>query len=153
MSAFSGLLLIAACAWLWLDATRARELAVHTCIRGCQQRGVQLLDQTVALVRLSPAIGRGRLTLRRIYRFEYSEEGVERQDGHLTLIGRDLVEFSLGLPTTIGERSPPQGPFAPSCDDPDPNHEKSSDEGAKTGVRDYPDATNLVRLRPPRRLH
>ena len=37
------------------------------------------------------------LRLGRTYRFEFSEEGSRRQNGHLTLVGLDLEEISFLL--------------------------------------------------------
>jgi hypothetical protein len=98
MSTFSGLLILALVAALWVNSMRAREIAMRACSRGCQERGVQLLDQTVELssIRLH---AKGKLRLRRVYRFDFSERGVERYNGHVTLIGNHVVEISLGLPT------------------------------------------------------
>ncbi len=98
MSTFSGLLILAILAALWVNAMRAREIAVRACVKGCRERGVQLLDQTVALSRVR-LHSKGKLRLRRVYRFEFSEQGLERYSGHVTLIGRHVVEISLGLPT------------------------------------------------------
>ena len=55
-----------------------------------------LLDDTVALASLRP--GRddeGRLRLRRVYRFEYSDTGNNRRDGQVTLLGSELVTLHL----------------------------------------------------------
>jgi len=38
------------------------------------------------------------LRLRRVYRFDFSEEGVGRRGGYLVLLGLDLESISLGLP-------------------------------------------------------
>lgn len=99
MSAFAGILLLACMVWFWLDSARARELATAVCEAACRQRGLQFLDQTVSLARLGVRwTGRG-IRFRRVFRFDYSEEGVGRQTGHLTLTGIELEEFSLGLPS------------------------------------------------------
>lgn len=84
--------------WFWLDSLRARELATGVCRAACEQRGLQFLDQTVALRRLGIRRTAAGLRLRRVYRFDFSEEGVGRQNGYLVLIGIDLDELSLGLP-------------------------------------------------------
>jgi hypothetical protein len=38
------------------------------------------------------------MRLRRVYRFDFSEEGVGRRSGYLVLRGLDLEELSFGLP-------------------------------------------------------
>ncbi|MCF1183443.1 DUF3301 domain-containing protein [Marichromatium gracile] len=92
------ILLLAALAGLWADGLRARERALVLCDRGCAQRDLQLLDQTVALRRIGLSWGTGGVRLRRVYRFEFSEEGTGRRSGYLVLRGIALEELSFGLP-------------------------------------------------------
>ena len=98
MDSLFALLILLLLGWFWLDSLRAREIAIGICRAACEQRDLQLLDQAVALQR----IGLGRtprgLRLRRIFRFDFSEEGVGRRTGYLTLRGVDLEGLSLGLP-------------------------------------------------------
>lgn len=84
--------------WFWLDSLRARELATGICRAACKQRDLQFLDQTVSLRRLGVRRTFSGLRLRRVYRFEFSEEGVGRRIGYLILVGLDLETISLGLP-------------------------------------------------------
>jgi hypothetical protein len=92
------LLLVLGGGWLWLDGARAREMAVGLAQRACRERGVQLLDQAVALRRISLRWRRQGIRVRRVYRFEFSEEGVGRRTGYLVLSGLQLEDLSLGLP-------------------------------------------------------
>jgi hypothetical protein len=98
MDSLFALLILLLLGWFWLDSLRAREIAIGICRAACEQRDLQLLDQAVALQR----IGFGRtsrgLRLRRVFRFDFSEEGVGRRTGYLILRGVDLEAFSLGLP-------------------------------------------------------
>lgn len=84
--------------WFWLDSLRAREIAIGISRAACEQRGLQFLDQTAALVRLGLRRTSEGLRLRRVYRFDFSEEGVGRRSGYLILLGMDIEELSLGLP-------------------------------------------------------
>lgn len=92
------LFVVLALGWLWLDAARAREMAVGLAQHACRERGVQLLDQAVALRRVGLRWRAQGLRIRRVYRFEFSEEGVGRRTGYLVLLGLQLVDLSLGLP-------------------------------------------------------
>ncbi|MEY6433839.1 DUF3301 domain-containing protein [Thioalkalicoccus limnaeus] len=85
--------------WFWLDSLRAREIALGICQAACAQRDLQLLDQTVALRRLGLRRTLAGLRFRRVYRFDYSDETLDRYSGHLVLIGLDLEEVSFGLPS------------------------------------------------------
>ncbi len=98
MSTLTGVLLIALIFWLWLDGARAREIATGICEAGCRQRGLQFLDQTVALRRFGLRWTTEGIRVRRLFRFDYSEEGVGRHAGHITLVGIQLEELSFGLP-------------------------------------------------------
>lgn len=80
-------------AWFWSDSLRARERALRVCSGACRQVDVQLLDQTVAVSRLS--LGRdpaGRVRVRRFYTFEFSTNGAQRFRGYAVLLGR-IVEY------------------------------------------------------------
>ena len=101
MSDLAALALLLALGWFWLDSLRAREVAVGICKAACERRDLQLLDQAVALKRLSLRWGLEGVRLRRVYRFDFSEEGVGRRDGYLVLRGLDLESLSFGLPEGI----------------------------------------------------
>lgn len=93
------LMLLLSLGWFWLDALRARELAVVLAGRACDERGLQFLDQAVALRRMGLRWTRDGLRFRRVYRFDWSDGGVGRSTGTLVLVGLTLAELSLGLPT------------------------------------------------------
>lgn len=92
------ILLILLLGWFWFDSLRTREIAIGICRAACARRRVQFLDQTVALHRLGLRWPPAGLRFRRVYRFDYSEEGVGRRSGYLVMLGVDLEEISLGLP-------------------------------------------------------
>jgi Protein of unknown function (DUF3301) len=98
VTGLSLILCAAALGWFWLDSLRTREIATGICQSVCQRRQVQFLDQTVALRRVGLRWPRQGLRLRRVYRFDFSEEGVGRRTGYLVMVGMDLQEISLGLP-------------------------------------------------------
>jgi hypothetical protein len=105
LSSLPIILAAAVVAWFWLDSLRAREIATGICRAACERRNVQFLDQTVALSRLGirwPAQG---MRFRRVYRFDFSEEGIGRRTGHLILLGQELEEISLGLPSATEDAS------------------------------------------------
>lgn len=82
------LLLVAGVAWLWFDSLGTREAAVEAARRACAAESVQLLDDTVALASLwLQREERGAITLRRIYSFEFSDNGNNRLGGSITLLG------------------------------------------------------------------
>lgn len=85
---------------IWLDSARAREIARALCLELCRKRGYQLLDDSVSLVRMAPRPTRQGLRLRRMYRFEFSIDGVHRRVGHIILVGTDFERIDLGLPDT-----------------------------------------------------
>ena len=102
-SALIALLLIGAVIWLWIDSLRARELAVMVCRRSCESESLQFLDDTVALASLRPSFKYGRPMVKRVYQFDFSREGDDRQCGTIILIGAHLE--TLYIP---GQRDPTQ---------------------------------------------
>ena len=98
MDSLFALLLLLLLGWFWLDSLRAREIAIGICRVACEQRDLQLLDQAVALQRIGVRRTPRGLRLRRVFRFDFSEEGVGRRSGYLVLTGVDLEDLSLGLP-------------------------------------------------------
>ncbi len=97
MAPFILILSIVLIIWFWLDSARAREIATKVSAEACRLRGVQFLDQTVALRRIIPRWTTQGIRLRRTYHFDYSDQGLERHSGRITLVGTALEEFSLGL--------------------------------------------------------
>ena len=88
---------VAACvaAFVW-DSLRVREAANDAMRRACEARRLYFLDDTVALASIAPARNDdGRMTLRRRYRFAYSDTGHNRRRGEITLLGRRVVALEL----------------------------------------------------------
>jgi hypothetical protein len=101
---FETLSLLALCllAWFWLDSVKLRELGMAAARRACERDGLQLLDDTVSVSSLRPVRKtNGRVTLRRVYEFEYSGSGDDRQRGSVVLVGREVVLID------VGARRPP----------------------------------------------
>jgi len=103
MSTLSAIIALLAIVWFWLDSLRTREIATGICRAACAQRDVQFLDQTVALRRLGLRWLADGVRLRRVYRFEYSEEGLGRTQGHIVMLGRTLEELSMGFPRELDD--------------------------------------------------
>jgi hypothetical protein len=85
------LLLAGAAVWFWLDSLKAREIGIQAAELACAEEGLQFLDETVTgrslkLVRDDE----GRLTMRRIFDFEYSDNGDNRRQGSVTLVGHEV---------------------------------------------------------------
>lgn len=90
-------LLLAAVAWLVWDGLKAREAANAAMRAACKAEALLFLDDTVALESMWP-VGNdaGRLTLRRVYGFEYSDTGDNRRKGSVTLIGDRVWSIDIG---------------------------------------------------------
>ena len=73
--------------WLWSNSMRAREIALASCRDACQRAGLQLLDDTVSMVSLRPVRDHnGRVVLRRIYVFEFTDTGDNRRHGSVVVM-------------------------------------------------------------------
>lgn len=96
-----GLLALGAGFLAWRDILRAREAGIAATRAVCAAEGLQLLDDTVAISSIWPGRDEnGRLRLRRVYRFEYSDTGDNRREGAVTLLGDQVVALTLG-PRTV----------------------------------------------------
>lgn len=75
----------------FLSAIRVRELAVQAVTRAGREDDYQLLDQAVHIRRISLSRDQqGRWHVWRQYRFDYSFDGVERRQGHVIMLGKQL---------------------------------------------------------------
>ena len=80
--------LLGAGVWLWLDSLKAREIGVRAAQQACAEEGLQVHDETVVIRSRRPARDDdGHLKLRRIYAFEYSDNGDNRRPGSVTMLG------------------------------------------------------------------
>ena len=90
------LFLIAFAVWFWLDSLKAREIGLLAARNACRAENLQFLDETVAGNSLRPARDEaGRLKLRRVYTFEYSDTGNDRRTGTVTMLGHDVEYLHL----------------------------------------------------------
>src|SRR4051794_23310618 len=88
---------VGALVWRNLEA---REIANAAIREACGARGFLFLNDTVALESLWPARDNdGRLRLRRVYSFEFSDTGHDRRRGIVTLIGNTIAAVDIGAPT------------------------------------------------------
>jgi len=86
-------------AWLW-SGISARERAVAAARRACARHGQQLLDETVAQVKVQlQRSGSGSLLPKRVYHFEFTADGEARRSGELAIYGGRVVELHLALET------------------------------------------------------
>ena len=72
-------------------AVRVRELAVQAVMRTSKRDDFQLLDQSVHIQRMSMSRDETRRwRIWRQYRFDYSFDGVERRQGFVIMLGKQL---------------------------------------------------------------
>lgn len=93
------ILVLSLAAWLWLDSIKARDIGIEAVKLACVSRGLQLLDDTVAIAELK--LGRdedGRLLLSRRYAFEFSTSGEDRRRGSVALLGHRVVGLDISFP-------------------------------------------------------
>lgn len=90
-----GIVLVALLGFWW-DSLGARQAARQAGRLACERKGMQFLDDTVAISRLSLQRDRnGRLKFYRRYRFEYSPSGEERLPGQVDLIGKQVLRIDM----------------------------------------------------------
>lgn len=98
------LLVIGAIGAWWFHVLRLREHVTAHARRLCDQHGLQLLDDSVALHRLRIRRRDGALSVQREYRFDTSTGGDDRRTASLTLVGNRITASR--LPTTASEPTP-----------------------------------------------
>jgi len=90
------LLLLAALGWFWLDTLRVLEAARKAGKQACKESNVQFLDDTVASTSLALVRDRsGRRVFRRTYRFEFTETGNSRLEGHVIMHGNHVESVTM----------------------------------------------------------
>ena len=90
------LAVLAVLGWFWWDGLRKREIAMRAARGVCERAGVQLLDETVAMRKIS--LRRDATQQARLYRefaFEYSTVGDDRQAGRVYLLGDRVLDAHL----------------------------------------------------------
>jgi hypothetical protein len=89
---------LAAAGWFLWSSLRARESANAAIRPACRAQGYLFLDDTVALDRIRLRRNdEGRVTIERVYRFDYSDTGDNRRRGYVTLLGARVTALSLGV--------------------------------------------------------
>ncbi|HQW20461.1 MAG TPA: DUF3301 domain-containing protein [Rhodocyclaceae bacterium] len=87
-----GLLLLGAVAWFWLDSLKASEAAMAGAQRVCKAEDLQFLDGSVTIESVWLMRDEsGSPRLRRVYGFEYSDNGDNRRKGSVTLSGHEVI--------------------------------------------------------------
>ncbi|MCB1923961.1 MAG: DUF3301 domain-containing protein [Gammaproteobacteria bacterium] len=99
MSTLMPILVLLLLAWIWLDGARAREIATALARRHCDRHDLQFLDETVALARMGLRWTQQGIRIRRMFRFDFSLEGVGRRTGYILLLGLQLETIDDGLPS------------------------------------------------------
>ena len=90
------LLAFAAFAAFWHDTLGARDLANDAARETCAATGAALLDGTVAFRSLRIVRGdAGRPAFERTYLFDYSVDGVTRQQGFVVVAGQRVESVGL----------------------------------------------------------
>jgi len=90
------LLVLVMCGWMLWASLKAREAAVDASRAACQAEGYLFLDDTVAIDSVRAVRDdEGRLAIRRVYGFEYSDTGDNRRRGSVTLMGSQVIALHL----------------------------------------------------------
>jgi hypothetical protein len=89
-------LLVLLGAWFVWDTLRSREHANAAMRNACERHGLLFLDDTVSLHSIRPVRDDdGRVKLRRVYRFQYSDTGHNRRNGSITLVTDTVTNLEL----------------------------------------------------------
>jgi len=82
-----GIAAVCATAYFTFRNLRVRELVTRYARDYCRDRDLQFLDGTASITAISPTQLGGKLLLQRTYRFEYTDNGANRRNGIIIVIG------------------------------------------------------------------
>lgn len=89
------LLILLSASWFWFDTMKIRELANNVARHGCQRADVQFLDGTVSFSKLSLINTPRGIRFRRVFTFDYSEDGENRLQGFIVFAGSDVLNVGM----------------------------------------------------------
>ena len=90
------ILFLAVVAWFWLNAIRAKEIAMQASAVACQEIQAQFLDQTASLKKLRfIRNAQGRLGIQRVYSFDFSRDRENRSKGFVEIRGHKVTKVYL----------------------------------------------------------
>jgi len=89
------LLAICSIAMLWYKNLAYKDLAYKSAMQFCREAEVQLLDQTIVLRALRPVKNSQGWYIHRHYQFEFTSTGADRYKGHVTLLGKSVIDIQL----------------------------------------------------------
>lgn len=79
---------------LWFKILKAREYVIKRCRKICEDTKLQFLDQTVAVVSTRLRFGKNYIPeIHRTYRFEYSENGMDRYPAYADLVNNRIINI------------------------------------------------------------
>jgi Protein of unknown function (DUF3301) len=80
----------------WLNSLSTRELAIQHGLDLANRCNLQLLDETVACIKLRIARNsKGQAVIQRTFVFEVSANGADRMPCHLVLLGKQLQTWHI----------------------------------------------------------
>ncbi|MDH3380760.1 MAG: DUF3301 domain-containing protein [Gammaproteobacteria bacterium] len=82
-----GIAAVIAMAYFIYKNLRVREFVTRYARDYCRDRDLQFLDGTASITAISPTQLQGKLMLQRTYRFEYTDNGANRRNGVIIVIG------------------------------------------------------------------
>ena len=90
----AAIILVVAVGFFWVDSLRARERALAAGRAACERNGLQLLDETVSGAGLRLARNdMGELRIRRVFVFEFSDNGNNRRRGSVVVLGAQVQDL------------------------------------------------------------
>lgn len=95
MTEILGLCIALVGGWFIFDSLAAREAANDAAKTRCARHQLQFLDGTVAFTSIKLVRFRDGITLRRIFRFEFTIDGDSRLGGFVTTMGRRVDAVDL----------------------------------------------------------
>jgi hypothetical protein len=80
----------------WMNAQKAKDIALEATKNYCQAMEVQMLDAYIALSKLSLQRDTfGKMQIKRTFQFEFSSTGYERYNGQIIMLGHKVQSIMM----------------------------------------------------------
>ena len=98
MNEITGITALVAAVWYWWDSMKAREAARRAGKKACESASLQFLDDTVSRQKIwlkrNPT---GRMSLHRLYSFEFTSIGDQRYKGSIAMTGKEIIDIQMDV--------------------------------------------------------
>jgi hypothetical protein len=103
MTPLALLIIIALLVWFWQVSQQCHDMAIQVARQTCKRQDLQFLDGTASLKSVRPYLSRAAGPgFKRIYTFDYSEDGIGRRSGCIIMHNAQISSVLLDNQSSRG---------------------------------------------------